>query len=313
LGENFLATQDEEDRATVRRFGIHRTNGVAGVRATSARTRVLTRDALLHCAGNGAEWLSYMATITRKRTSAAGRDPPENVKRLSLAWSARRKAPQGTVEATPLMHDGVLYGILPGNVMYAVDARTGQEKWRWDSGCAACTHPGLCCGPVNRGVALYNGRVYAGLLDGRVVAVDAETGELIWSTQDTVPGGDTTLTSAVTHREGQSDCRVERRGTGRARLLLRPMMPKPDSACGASIPFPVIRRKPFEHPELEQPPKTLDGRMVEVGRRRHGVGCDGLRSAADLLYVGTGNGGPWNQKHSQPAGGDNLYSLRSSQ
>ena len=153
--------------------------------AQQVRGPVVTDDALINAAGNGTEWLSYGHDYAETHFSPLAEINAKNVKRLSLVWSAETQAPAGTVEATPLMHNGVLYGTLPWNVMYAVDARTGKEKWRWDPEVARAHIQGLCCGPVNRGVALYNGRVYAGLLDGRVVAVDAETGKLIWSTQDT--------------------------------------------------------------------------------------------------------------------------------
>ena len=158
---------------------------------------VVNAKALVNAAGNGDEWLTYGHDYAETHFSPLDQVNAQNVGRLSLAWSVATDAPQGTVEATPLVHNGVMYGILPWDVMFAVDARTGETKWRWDPDVPREHISGLCCGPVNRGVALYNGRVYAGLLDGRVVAVDQQTGKLVWSTQDTVPGGDTILTSAV--------------------------------------------------------------------------------------------------------------------
>jgi quinohemoprotein ethanol dehydrogenase len=151
----------------------------------------------VNAAGDGTEWLTYGHDYAETHFSPLSQINTKNVKRLSVAWSTTTEAPQGTVEATPLMSNGVLYGILPWDVMFAADARTGKTKWRWDPDVAREHIAGLCCGPVNRGVAIYKGRVYAGLLDGRVVALDQETGKLIWSAQDTAHGGDTILTSAV--------------------------------------------------------------------------------------------------------------------
>jgi quinohemoprotein ethanol dehydrogenase len=97
------------------------------------------------------------------------------------------------------MHNGVLYGSLAWNVLFAVDARTGKTKWRWDPEIPKERKDQLaklCCGPVNKGVALYKGRVYAGLLDGTVVALDMETGKPIWRMKDT-DNLDTTLTAAI--------------------------------------------------------------------------------------------------------------------
>lgn len=120
--------------------------------AQQARGPAVTLDALINAAGDGTEWLSYGHDYAETHFSPLAEINVKNVKRLPLAWSAERQAPQGTVEATPLMHNGVLYGILPWNVMYAVDARTGQEKWRWDPEVPRQHIQGLCCGPVNRGV-----------------------------------------------------------------------------------------------------------------------------------------------------------------
>src|SRR5262245_65960456 len=98
--------------------------------AQQARRPVVTPDALINAAGNGAEWLTYGHDYAETHFSPLAEINTKTVKRLSLVWSAGTQAPAGTVEATPLMHNGVLYGILPWNVMYALDARTGKEKWR---------------------------------------------------------------------------------------------------------------------------------------------------------------------------------------
>src|SRR5262249_32980231 len=89
-------------------------------------------DTLLNASGNGTEWLSYGHDYSETHFSPLTQLNSRNVKRLSLAWSSVTDAPQGTVEATPLMHNGVIFGILPWDVMFAMDARTGQTKWRWD-------------------------------------------------------------------------------------------------------------------------------------------------------------------------------------
>ena len=156
------------------------------------------------------------------------------------------------------MHAEVLYFSLPWNVMVAVDARTGQIKWRWDPEVPRQHIQGLCCGPVNRGMAIYNGRVYAGLLDGRVVALDQETGRPIWSTQDTVPGGDTILTSAVRVVKGKVIV-----GSSGPDQAVRGYFSAYDAETGKRVwrfyTVPGEPSKPFEHPELEMAAKTWTG------------------------------------------------------
>ena len=91
------------------------------------RGPVVTTNTLINAAGNGAEWLSYGHDYAETHFSPLSEINTRTVKRMSLAWSVETQAPAGTVEATPLMHDGVLYGILPWNVIFALDARTGKK------------------------------------------------------------------------------------------------------------------------------------------------------------------------------------------
>jgi quinohemoprotein ethanol dehydrogenase len=281
--------------------------GLATWIATAQETaRVVTPSELLNAGGDGTEWLTYGHDYAETHFSPLNQINTKNVKRLSLAWSATTEAPQGTVEATPLMHNGVLYGILPWDVMFAVDARTGKTKWRWDPDVPREHISGLCCGPVNRGAAIYNGRVYAGLLDGRVVAVNQETGKLIWSTQDTVPGGDTILTSAVRIVKGKVIV-----GTSGADQGVRGYFTAYDAETGKRVwrfyTVPGDPSKPFEHPELEVAAKTWTGEWWKWGGGGTAWDAMAYDPEADLLYVGTGNGGPWNQNIRSPQGGDNLY------
>jgi glucose dehydrogenase len=76
------------------------------------------------------------------------------------------------LEATPLVKDGVMYLTSTWSVVYALDARTGAIRWRYDPAAPKDHDKFMCCGVVNRGVALYRGRVYVGTMDGRLVALD---------------------------------------------------------------------------------------------------------------------------------------------
>jgi quinohemoprotein ethanol dehydrogenase len=144
--------------------------------------------ALKNAAKNADEWLTYGRDYAETHYSPLKRIDTTNVKRLGLAWSLETDSPANArVEGTPLMSNGVLYGSL---------GRTGKQLWRWDPEIPRAYFTKICCGPSNRGVALYNGRVFAGIPDGRVVALDQKTGKVVWSVQD-APNKDYTLTSAV--------------------------------------------------------------------------------------------------------------------
>ena len=132
------------------------------------------------------EWITYGRDYAETHHSPLKQIDAGNVARLGLAWSVEVGS-EGKVETTPVVFDGVLYGTSTWSVLFAIDLRTGKLKWRWDPalvrGGYNAAGPPFCCGAVNRGVALYQGRVYVGLLDGRLVALDAETGHVAWAVQ----------------------------------------------------------------------------------------------------------------------------------
>ena len=138
------------------------------------------------------EWLTYGLDHAETRFSPLTRITPENVKNLKSAWAWDIPGGSGQIEATPLVHDGVLYASGTWSVIFALDARTGALKWKWDPGIirGGRTAGGqtVINGAPNRGVALYNGKVYAGLQDGRLVALDAATGAVVW-VRMTIPYG----------------------------------------------------------------------------------------------------------------------------
>jgi quinohemoprotein ethanol dehydrogenase len=141
--------------------------------ALAQQPKPVDTSALRDAPKNGDEWLSYGRDYAETHYSPLKQIDTSNVGRLGLAWSWDTESPSGgRPEATPLFSNGILYGSLAWDVLFAVDARTGKLKWRWDPDVPRQHISKICCGPVNRGVALYDGKVYAGLLDGRLVALD---------------------------------------------------------------------------------------------------------------------------------------------
>jgi quinohemoprotein ethanol dehydrogenase len=103
----------------------------------------------------------------------------DNVSQLGLAWSHGTQSLRG-LEATPLVADGVIYSSADWSNVFAVDARTGRWLWRWDAKADRIRGGRACCDVVNRGFALYKGKIYVGVIDGRLVALDATTGAVRW-------------------------------------------------------------------------------------------------------------------------------------
>src|SRR5687767_11946596 len=153
--------------------------GLTTVVSMAFQTRVVDDNALRN-AGKGTEWLSLGMGWDEKRYSTLTEINPTNIGKLGLAWSYDVGPGGGPQEATPLFANGVLYGITNWSITFAVDARTGKEIWRYDPQ----VPPGsvrLCCGVISRGIALYEGKVIVPVVDGRLVALDAASGKVLWS------------------------------------------------------------------------------------------------------------------------------------
>jgi quinohemoprotein ethanol dehydrogenase len=274
--------------------------------AQTASNKRIDDKTLRDAAKNGDEWVTYGRDYAETHFSPLKQIDASNVKRLGLAWSVETDSPSGgRVEGTPLYSNGVLYGSLAWDVLFAADARTGRMKWRYDPDIARQPIAGLCCGPVNRGVALYHGKVYAGLLDGRLIALDQETGKKIWESRVIDDPGDI-LTSAVRVVKGKVIV-----GNSGAEQAVRGQFSAWDAETGKLAwrfyTVPGDPSKPFENPALSTAAKTWNGDWWKMGGGGTVWDAMAYDPDADILYIGTGNGGPWSHVYRSPGGGDNLY------
>jgi len=121
---------------------------------------------------NTEDWLMYGLNYQEQRYSLLKQIDTSNVSRLGLAWTYEIGVGGGNQEATPLVHNGVLYSITNWSITFAVDTRTGKELWRYDPKVDRAIQPKVCCGIVNRGLGIYEGKILVPVLDGRMVALD---------------------------------------------------------------------------------------------------------------------------------------------
>ena len=223
-----------------------------------------------------------------------------------LAWSYRTNTTRG-LEATPLVVDGVLYMTSTWSVVLALDAKTGALRWQYDPKVPRSKGRDACCDVVNRGVAAWKGLVYVGTLDGRLVAIDADTGAERWSVQTTDPSKPYTITGAP--RVLQDLVVI---GNGGADMGVRGYVSAYDAATGALVwRFYTVPGPPGtepEHPEVALAAKTWSKDSYWEG----GLGGTVWDSMAydpelDLLYVGVGNASVYEHETRSPGGGDNLF------
>ncbi|MCP4039928.1 MAG: PQQ-binding-like beta-propeller repeat protein, partial [bacterium] len=128
---------------------------------------------------HGDDWVAHGRTYAEDRHSPLRDINADNVAGLGLAWSYETGTKRG-LEATPIVVDGVLYATGSWSVVFALDAKTGREIWRFDPEVPRHKGRNACCDVVNRGVAVWKGRVYVGTIGGRLIALDARTGEPVW-------------------------------------------------------------------------------------------------------------------------------------
>jgi PQQ-dependent dehydrogenase (methanol/ethanol family) len=251
-------------------------------------------------------WLVHGRTWNEQRFSPLASINTRNVRRLGLAWSYATGTRRG-MEATPIVVDGVLYATGTWSVVYALDAATGREIWTFDPKVPRWKGRHACCDVVNRGVAVWKGRVYVGSIDGRLIALDAASGEPLWAVQTTDPAQPYTITGAP---RVVKDLVVI--GNGGADLGVRGYFSAYDAASGEMrwrfYTVPASREGPHEHPELAEAAATWSpDSMWESGLGGTVWDAMAYDPELDLLYVGVGNGSVYNREVRSPGGGDNLF------
>ncbi|MEL1249105.1 PQQ-dependent dehydrogenase, methanol/ethanol family [Aurantiacibacter gilvus] len=262
--------------------------------------------------GNAANWMSHGLGWDEQRYSPLDQINESNVSRLGLAWFDDLETMRG-VQATPLVVDGVLYNESVYNVVTAYDAATGEELWTFDPEVGAEWARLACCGPSSRGIAAWDGKIYIGALDGRLIAVDAATGEEVWTTQTFEAGpplGAYSITGAPRVYDGKVVI-----GNGGADYGVRGFVVAYDAATGEQLwKFYTVPGNPADGPDGEASDSAMQIAMPTWQGEwwRWGGGGTAWDAFAydpelNLVYIGTGNGSPHMWSIRSEGQGDNLF------
>jgi PQQ-dependent dehydrogenase (methanol/ethanol family) len=265
----------------------------------------VTKERILNADGEPGNWLSHGRTYSEQRYSPLSQITDQNVDQLGLAWHFDLGDTRG-IEATPIVVDGVMYVTGGWSKVFALDAVTGEQIWAYDPGVDKAYFINLCCDAVNRGVAAWEGKIITGVLDGRLVALDAATGELAWEVQTTPTDKPYSITGAPRVVDGKVII-----GNGGSELGVRGYVTAYDANSGDQLwrfyTVPGNPNEPFENAIHAETVKTWSGEWWNVGGG--GTAWDAIAHdpELDLLYIGVGNGAPWNRVYRSAGSGDNLF------
>jgi quinohemoprotein ethanol dehydrogenase len=253
------------------------------------------------------DWLAYGRTHSEQRFSPLTDLSDDTISRLGVDWYIDLPNDVGLV-STPLVVDGILYFTGTMNVVRAVDATTGASLWEYDPDVAGHIGTERQVGWVhNRGISFYRGKIFAATWDGRLIALDAKSGDLVWSARTFDADKPLYITGAPKAFNGK--VLIGNGGTevGPARGFVTAF----DAETGEEAwKFYIVPGNPadgFENEAMAMAAETWTGSWWEHGgggNAWHGFTYDPELNA---VYIGTGNGAPWNRKIRSPGGGDNLF------
>ena len=269
---------------------------------------------LVNADDDSANWVTHGRTYSEQRYSPLDQISTENVEELGLAWFADMDSARGQ-EATPLVMDGRLYVTTAWSKVKAYDAATGEPLWDYDPEVPGVTAVKACCDTVNRGLAAWGDKLFLGTLDGRLVALDRDTGAVEWEKQTTDPAKNYTITGAPRVIDGKVLI-----GNGGAEFGVRGYIAAYDASDGDELwRFYTVPEGTEDESSPEYLQEAAETWNTEVLASSEAIGGGGTvwdsmayDPELDLLYFGVGNGAPWNRAYRSPGpdgrgSGDNLY------
>ncbi len=251
-------------------------------------------------------WMSTGRTYSDQRFSPLKQINDSNIGDLGLAWHYDIGSDNHGQEATPVVVDGVMYVSEDMSRVVALDAKTGKKIWDYDPEVDGGWLLHVCCGFVNRGVAVWDGKVYVGTLDGRLIALNAKDGKEVWSTQTFDRAHGYAITGAPLAVKGKIII-----GSAGAENDARGFVSAYDAETGKQLwRFYTVPGNPadgFENKAMEEAAKTWTGEWWKNGGGGTVWNSFSYDPELNLVYFGTGNGAEWARTVRSPGGGDNLY------
>ena len=275
--------------------------------SSSSSVGLIDDKRIINAESEPGNWIAHGRTYEEQRFSPLLKINKESVSDLGLAWY-KDMGTNRALEATPIVVDGIMFFTSTWSRVYAVEAKTGKTIWKFDPEVPGEWARKACCDIVNRGVAVYEGKVFFASLDGRLFSLNAETGEKIWEV-DTITDRSRAYTITGAPRAAKGKVFI---GNGGAEYGVRGYVTAYDSETGEQVwRFFTVPGDPslgFEDPAMEMAAKTWKGTdWWEFGGG--GTVWNSIVYDPDFnnVYLGVGNGSPWTREIRSPGGGDNLF------
>lgn len=276
--------------------------------ATTATAEQVTSGGVIRDDRAG-DWVSHGRTHSEQRFSPLEEITTDNIDRLGLSWYIDLPEKR-SLQATPLVVDGIMYFTISQSIVYAVDALTGETIWVYDPQVAERLRDTKGVGTGwghNRGVAFHEGKIYVGTTDGRLIAIDADSGRMVWSATTFPPGTPYSISGAP---RVIGDKVVIGNG-GAEHGPVRGYVTAYDADTGRQLwRFYTVPGNPadgFENTAMREAAQTWSGEWWTFGGGGNVWNAITTDPKYNRIYIGTGNGSPWNQSVRSPGGGDNLF------
>ena len=254
---------------------------------------------------DGRDWPGFGRTEGEQHFSPLGEINASNVATLGLAWSL--DLPPGNSATGPISVGGILYFARFYSEVNAVDAATGKPLWKYDPKAPEVSGVRLRQGWGSRGIAYFNGKIYTATQDGRLIALDAKTGQLVWTVQTLDPGDPRFISGPPRVMDGK----VLIGNAGADEAAIRGYVTAYDAESGKQVwrfwTVPGDPAKGFENDAMRMAAKTWAGDGWTKGGGGTVWNAMSYDRATNTVFIGTGNGSPWNRKLRSAGQGDNLF------
>ncbi|MGE3689810.1 MAG: PQQ-dependent dehydrogenase, methanol/ethanol family [Novosphingobium sp.] len=288
-------------------MGLVAAMGSAALLASAIRAETAAApDALMRDGGAGTDWAAPGGTYGEQHYSPLDQIGQANVRQLGLVWSF--DLPPGASVSQPLAVNGVLYVVSGYSLVRAIDVRTGKQLWEFDP--QTWAQPGshrmrLAWG--TRGIAWWQGKIFVGTVDGRLIAIDAATGKEVWSQQTLKDGDPTYITGAPRVFDGKVIIGFGGADFGPVRGYVSTYDAETGTLLWRWYTVPGDPAKGFEDPSQVRAARTWFGEWWKLGGGGTAWNSFSYDPETRTVFVGVGNGSPWNHKVRSQGKGDNLY------